>query len=124
MFEPIQSLVELPHFIGMLGVSKTRALANVDVPIDITIQKSRADVQGVNMIAALNVGRDGQQQPEASRVHNGIICLREIDSILLRVALGDKPGLVLDQMPISVKLLRKYPPIVPITFAPGRSVRV
>ena len=87
----------------MLRVKTTRGLANIDVPIDITVQKSRADVQGVNMIAL--VGRDGQQQPEAGSIHNGTVHLRKNDAILLRVALGNKPGLVLDQTPIRVKLL-------------------
>ena len=56
LFQPVQSLVELPHFAGMVRVDKTWRLANINVAIDIPIQESRADVQRVNMVPL--VGRD------------------------------------------------------------------
>ena len=103
LLKAIQCLIELPDLVRMLGVFETWRLTNIDVSIDIAIEKHSTDIQRVNMIAL--IGRDRQQQPEAGGVHNGTVHLREIHAILLGVALSNEPSFVLDQTAISVKLL-------------------
>ena len=51
------------------------------------------------------VSQDGQQQPKAGGVHNRIIHSLEIDTILLYITLTNKPSFVLNEVPISIKLL-------------------
>ena len=77
-----------------MRVFKTRRLTDIDITIDITIQKRSTDVERVNSMAL--VGRDRKQQAKAGCVYHGAVSLREINTILLRVALGNKPGLVFD----------------------------
>lgn len=96
LLEAVQRLVKFPDLVRVLRILKTRRLADIDITVDITIvEKCSTDIEGVNSIALL-VGRDRKQQAKASCVNHGAVGLGEINTILLRVALGNKPGLVFD----------------------------